>query len=101
MLRVLLGIGGGYAASAAWSAALALVLYRGAGLDRGESVVSCAMLGFAIYLLALLWAFTTPRLSHVATVFVGSSLLGLGIIQWLSPGPSWSLIPTLFGGTAG
>lgn len=100
-LRVVLGIGGGYAASAAWSAALAVMLYRGAGFDRGEAAVSSAMLGFAIYLFALLWAFTTAKLSRVAVVFASGSLLGYGIIQWLSPAPVGATISSLLQSVAG
>ena len=101
IVRVVLGIGGGYAVSAAGSAALAVVLHEAFGFDRAESTVLCAMLGFAFYLFALLWAFTTARLGRVATLFVGGSLLGYGVVQWLSPAPVWSLIPSLFQGMAG
>jgi hypothetical protein len=101
IFRVLLGIGGGYAASAAWSAALAVLLYRGVGFDRAESTVLCAMLGFALYLFALLWAFTTPKLSRVAAVFVGGSALGYGLVLWLSPVAVWSVIPSVLENMAG
>ena len=84
-LRVVLGVFGGYAISAASSAALALVLAEWAGLERAESTVLCAMLGFAFYLFALLWAFTTPRLSRVAVVLLGGALVAYGVVRWLSP----------------
>jgi hypothetical protein len=84
-LRILLGVFGGYAISAASSAALALALSEWAGFDRAESTVLCAMLGFGFYLFALLWAFTTPRLSQVAFVLLGGSLLAYGVVRWLSP----------------
>jgi hypothetical protein len=84
-LRVLLGVFGGYAVCAASSAALALALTDWAGFERAESAVLCAMLGFAFYLFALLWAFTTPRLSRVAVVLLGGSLLAYGVVRWLSP----------------
>lgn len=84
-LRVLLGVFGGYAMSAASSAALALALSEWAGFERAESTVLCAMLGFAFYLFALLWAFTTPRLSRVALVLLGGSLMAYGVVRWLSP----------------
>jgi hypothetical protein len=102
VIRVLLGIGGGYAASAAVSAALAVVLCRVAGFDRGESTVLCAMLGFAFYLFALLWAFTTPKLSHVAWVLVGGSLFGYGVVHWMSePIAAMSLMPLVVSGMGG
>jgi hypothetical protein len=84
-LRVLLGIFGGYAVSAASSAALALALATWAGFERAESTVLCAMLGFVFYLFALLWAFTTPRTSRVAVVLLGGALVAYGVVRWLSP----------------
>ena len=84
-LRVLLGILGGYALSAGSSAALALMLSEWAGFERAESTVLCAMLGFAFYLFALLWAFTTPRLGRVAFVLLGGALMAYGVVRWLSP----------------
>jgi hypothetical protein len=80
----LLGIFGGYAASAATSAALVLALYRLCGFDRAEATVLCAMLGFGFYLFALLWAFTTPELGRVAVVFGSSCLVGYAVVRWLS-----------------
>jgi hypothetical protein len=101
-LRVLLGVGGGYAVSAATSAALALGLSQFAGLERAEATVLCAMLGFAFYLLALLWAFTEPRLGRVAVAVLGGSLLGYGVVRWLSPAAtaavSTGLVPPSLGG---
>jgi hypothetical protein len=100
-LRVLLSIGGGYAVSAAMSAALALVLCRLAGFERAEATVLCAMLGFVFYLLSLLWAFTAPRLSRVATVLAGGSLLFYAVVRCLSPASVLalsSLITPLGGG---
>ena len=84
-LRVLLGVGGGYAASAACSAALAVVLSRTLGVDRAESTVLCAMLGFAFYRFALLWALTSATLGRAALVFGGGTLLGYGVVHFLSP----------------
>jgi hypothetical protein len=84
-LRVLLGVFGGYAVSAASSAALALALAAWAGVERAESTVLCAMLGFVFYLFALLWAFTARRLSRVAVVLLGGSLVAYGVVRWLSP----------------
>jgi hypothetical protein len=82
--RILLGIFGGYAASAAASAVLGLALYRLCGFDRAEATVLCAMLGFGFYLFALLWAFTTRALGRVAVVFCSSGLLGFAVVRWLS-----------------
>jgi uncharacterized iron-regulated membrane protein len=67
-LRVLLGILGGYALSAATSAAFALALHRLGGMDRAEATLLAGMFGFAFYLCVLLWALTTPALGRVATL---------------------------------
>jgi len=84
-LRVLLGIGGGYAASAAGSAALAVTLYRLAGFDRGESTALCTALGFAFYLFTLLWALTAPSLARVALMLTCGAVMGYGVVHWLAP----------------
>lgn len=84
-LRLLLGIGGGYAASAAGSAALAAALYQLAGFDRGASTVLCGALGFAFYLFTLLWALTAPSLGRVALMLACGAVMGYGVTHWLSP----------------
>jgi hypothetical protein len=79
--RVLVAVFGGYAFSAASSAALALALARGAGLARGEAVLLAAMLGFVVYLIVLLWAFTARSLGRVAVVVLGGALAGYGLVR--------------------
>src|SRR5687768_14441954 len=59
-VRVILAVLGGYAASAAVSAALAVGLARMFSWDRGEAVLLAAMLAFVVYLVLLLWAFSRP-----------------------------------------
>jgi len=72
--RILLACVGGYFLSAtlvtwgAWLLSLAL--------PRSEAVVLMAMLGFVIYLLALLWAFAEPRLLRLWLVLAGVPLAG-------------------------
>jgi hypothetical protein len=83
--RALLAILGGYAFSAAASAALAVALARLAGLERSEAVVLAAMLAFLVYLVVLLWAFTARRLGRVAVVLVGGALACHGLIWLLRP----------------
>jgi hypothetical protein len=90
-LRVLVGIVGGYAVSAATSAALALVLHRLCGFDRAEATLLCAMLGFGLYLFVLLWAFTSRGLGRVAAVLGGGCLLGYAVVRWLSPASAIAL----------
>ena len=92
-LRVMLGVGGGYAASAAGSAALAVALYRLAGFDPGESAVLCTSLGFAFYLFTLLWALTAPSLARVALMLACGAFVGYGVVHWLSPVAISSPIP--------
>lgn len=91
ILRIALAVGGGYALSAALSAALALGAYELAGFERGEATVLSSMLGFGFYLFALLWALTAPALGRVALVLVLGSLVAYGVVFWLTPGPSTSL----------
>src|SRR5687768_12197580 len=88
ILRILLGIGGGYAVSAGLSAALALAACQLAGFERGEATVLASMLGFGFYLFALLWALTAPALGRVALVLVGGSLVAYAVVFWLSPTPA-------------
>jgi hypothetical protein len=87
-LRLLLGVLGGYAVSAAASAALAAALCRGCGFDRAESTVLCGMLGFVFYFFALLWALSAPRLGRVATVFLAGGCFAYGVVRWRSPAPA-------------
>jgi hypothetical protein len=91
IVRVLLGVGGGYAVSAALSASFALAAYRLAGVERGEATVLASMLGFVFYLFALLWALTSPALARVALVLLGGSLVAYGVVSWLSPAPASTL----------
>ncbi|MEY2933981.1 MAG: hypothetical protein RL033_4730 [Pseudomonadota bacterium] len=58
--KALLIVLGGYAASAAVSAGLALALAR-LGMDRGEAVVLSSLLGFLVLLGLWLWAFSWRR----------------------------------------
>jgi hypothetical protein len=81
----LLVIVGGYAFSAAASSALALGLPRLVGMARSEAVVLSALLGFLIYLGALLWGFTARAPVRVGLVF-GAGITGwYGLLHWLAP----------------
>jgi len=84
-LRILLGLGGGYVASAAGSAALAVTLYRLGGFDSGESTVLCSALGVAFYLFTLLWALTAPSVARVALMLTCGAVMGYGVVHWLAP----------------
>jgi len=78
VLRVLGAIGGGYAftaaAVAAASAALPLV-----GMSRSDAVVLAATLGFVLYLLVLLWAFSVRGLVRLWVTLAGATLLATGL----------------------
>ncbi|MDO8372947.1 MAG: PepSY domain-containing protein, partial [Polaromonas sp.] len=62
VLRLIAALPGGYAFTAALVALLAAALPL-LGLARSEAVVSAAMLGFVLYLLVLLWAFSVRSLA--------------------------------------
>ena len=79
-LRVLGAIAGGYAFTAALVALLAAALPL-LGLARSEAVVSAAMLGFVIYLLVLLWAFSVRSLARLWAVLAGGTGLAFGLFQ--------------------
>ncbi|HWO13236.1 MAG TPA: hypothetical protein VNN80_27235 [Polyangiaceae bacterium] len=92
ILRVTLAVGGGYAAAAVWSAALALGL-RGS-VARAEAAVLAGMLAFLFFLLLLLWLLTTPRLGRAGLLVVGLVLGGAGLSRVLSAG-AWPSLAAL------
>ena len=69
-LRVIGAVLGGYALSAALVALLAVALPRLVGWPRSEAVLLASMLGFLIYLGALVWAFSQRCASRIWGVFV-------------------------------
>ena len=79
-LRVMAAVGGGYALCAAWVGLLAIVLPRWTGLPKSEAVVLSAMLGFVLYLLVLLWAFSVRSLGRLWAALVGGTALAYGLI---------------------
>ena len=58
--KILLAVGGGYAALAGIAAAGPVQLPR-IGMAKSESVVFVSMLGFVVYLVVLLLGFAEPR----------------------------------------
>lgn len=80
VLRVTAALLGGYAFSAALVALLAAVLPL-AGMARSEAVVLAAMLGFVLYLLVLLWAFSVRSLARLWAGLAGASVLAYGLLQ--------------------
>ena len=80
VLRVTAALLGGYAFSAALVALLAAALPL-AGMARSEAVVLAAMLGFLLYLLVLLWAFSVRSLARLWARLAGASVLACGLLQ--------------------
>lgn len=80
VLRLIAALPGGYAFTAALVALLAAALPL-LGLARSEAVVSAAMLGFVLYLLVLLWAFSVRSLAWLWAVLAGGTALALVLFQ--------------------
>lgn len=85
VLRVLGAVLGGYAFTAAVVALIAVALPRFLGMARGEAVQLAAMLGFAIYLAVLLWAFVERRLGRLWLLLASGTALCAGLVQIVSP----------------
>jgi hypothetical protein len=73
LLRVIGAVGGGYAFSAAAVAFGAIALSLSTPLARGEAAILMAMLGFVVYLVALLWGFSARRVWLVWLVLFGGA----------------------------
>jgi hypothetical protein len=84
-LRVLGAVGGGYVFSAACVALLAVALPALVGMQRSEAVLLASMLGFLIYLGALIWAFATRALWRVWAVFGGGTACAFVLMLALRP----------------
>jgi hypothetical protein len=85
VLRVVGAVFGGYAFSAS-SVALAMVILPLAfGLTRSESVILVPLVGFVLYLVVLLWAFSERRLQKVWGVLLSGTAICCGLLLWLSP----------------
>lgn len=80
VLRLIAALPGGYAFTAALVALLAAALPL-LGLARSEAVVSAAMLGFVLYLLVLLWAFSVRSLARLWAVLTGGTAVALVLLQ--------------------
>lgn len=78
-LRVLAAVGGGYAFTSAWVAFASTALPLATPMARSEAVLLSSMLGFVVYLIALIWAFAERAMWRVWAVFMGGGALGLGL----------------------
>ncbi len=81
-LRIAAAVGGGYAWTASCVGLLAALLPL-TGMARSEAVVLSAMLGYVIYLLVLLWAFSTRSLARLGAVLVCGTALACGLVVLL------------------
>ncbi len=79
LLRVIGAVLGGYVVSAALVALLAVGL-SATGLPRSEAVVTASLLGFVLYLLVLLWAFSVRSLARLWVGLVGGAVLAQGLV---------------------
>lgn len=84
-LRVAAAVIGGYAWTASWVALLAALLPV-AGMARSEAVVLAAMLGYVIYLLVLLWAFSVRSMVRLGAVLIGGTALATGLVTLVRGG---------------
>ena len=74
LLRILGAVAGTYALSAALVSVGALALVR-AGMPRSEAVALCALLGFIVYLVLLLWGFSVRRVGRLWCALGGGAAL--------------------------
>ncbi|MES2950144.1 MAG: iron uptake protein [Pseudomonadota bacterium] len=78
VLRVTGAVLGSYGISAALVALLAVGL-TAAGLARSEAVVTASLLGFVLYLVVVLWAFSVRSLARLWVCLGGGTALLLGL----------------------
>ncbi|WP_395057750.1 hypothetical protein [Polaromonas sp.] len=78
VLRVAGAVAGGYAFTTASVGLMSASLALG-GMPRSDAVVLAAMLGFVIYLLVLLWAFSVRSLVRLWATLTGAGLLAAGL----------------------
>lgn len=81
LLRVLAAVFGGYVFAAGVVAVLASVLCA-AGMARSEASVTSALLGFPVYLVVVLWAFSVSSLPRLGTVLASGTAVAGGLV-WL------------------
>jgi hypothetical protein len=84
LMRLLAGIGGGYALAALFTMTLSI----GLPLPRSEAVLTATMASFAIYAAAIVWAFAAPGMlrAWAGLLAVAVALaLALALLQGRSP----------------
>jgi hypothetical protein len=80
VIRVVLAVIGGYAASAGFVAILSVILPL-AGVARSEAVILSSMLGFVLYVVFLLWGFAERRLWRLCLVLALAAGSGLAALN--------------------
>lgn len=86
--RTLLASVGGYALSLSFVAGGAAVLTRGLGMTRGEAFMVATMLGFLVWMLAVLVAYAAATNRRALAWILGSTAFW-GLLGWaLSPLPA-------------
>ncbi len=79
LLRVIGAVLGGYGFSAALVALVAVGL-TALGLARSEAVVAASLLGFVLYLVVLLWAFSVRSLARLWLCMGCGTALAYGLM---------------------
>lgn len=80
--RVLAAFVGGYVLSSLLLLLLSLTL----PLPQAEAIAASTMLGFILYALIIIWAFSIKRLRTVWLGLLISSLVCAPLVWWLMPG---------------
>lgn len=83
--RVLAAVPLGYAFSAGMVALGSVALPLATGLARSEAVFLASMLGFVVYLVALIWAFSERRLWMVWARLSAGTMLAFLLAHALKP----------------
>ena len=84
MIRVPVVIIGGYGVTVGIVGLGGLLLPR-LGMATSEAVLLASMLGFLIYLAAIIWGFAERRVSKIIAVLGVGSVATIGLAAWLSP----------------
>lgn len=84
--RIVAALLGNYALCAAAVALGALALPWAFGMARSEAVLLASLLGFVLFLAALIWVFTDRSLARVWLVLSAGTALCWALAQLLAPG---------------
>lgn len=85
LARIAAAVIGGYAFAWGFTALGSMLLAR-FGMARTEAIITATMLGFLVYLVAIVWTFAARRLSIVWFVLAGGGTVTAGLAHWLAGG---------------